>query len=62
MIFSDKTLVDMCVKTPLTEEAMFTVNGVGQNKFDRYGTLFMEAIRAFTGGVKEKLYFGETQE
>jgi ATP-dependent DNA helicase RecQ len=62
MIFSDKTLVDMCVKTPLTEEAMFTVNGVGQNKFDRYGTPFMEAIRAFTGGVNEKLYFGEAQE
>jgi ATP-dependent DNA helicase RecQ len=62
MIFSDKTRVDMCVKTPLTEEAMFTVNGVGQNKFDRYGTPFMEAIRAFTGGVNEKLYFGEAQE
>jgi ATP-dependent DNA helicase RecQ len=62
MIFSDKTLVDMCVKTPITEETMFTVNGVGQNKFDRYGARFMEAIRAFTGGANEKLYFGEIQE
>jgi ATP-dependent DNA helicase RecQ len=62
MIFSDKTLVDMCVKAPLTEEAMFTVNGVGKNKFDRYGPEFMEAIRTFTGGVSEKLYFGNIQE
>jgi ATP-dependent DNA helicase RecQ len=61
LIFSDRTLMDMCIKTPLTEEAMFTVNGVGQNKFDRYGAPFMEAIRTFTGGVSEKLYFGEEQ-
>jgi ATP-dependent DNA helicase RecQ len=62
MIFSDKTLVDMCVKAPLTKEAMFTVNGVGQNKYDRYGAQFMEAICAFTGGANEKLYFGEIQD
>jgi ATP-dependent DNA helicase RecQ len=62
MIFSDKTLVDMCVKAPLTKEAMFTVNGVGQNKYDRYGAQFMETIRAFTGGANEKLYFGEIQD
>jgi hypothetical protein len=41
---------------------MFTVNGVGQNKYDRYGAQFMEAIRAFTGGANEKLYFGEIQD
>jgi ATP-dependent DNA helicase RecQ len=62
IIFSDKTLVDMCVKIPLTEEDMLSVSGVGQNKLDRYGMPFMEAIRRFTGGVKEKLYFGEASK
>jgi ATP-dependent DNA helicase RecQ len=62
IVFSDKTLMDMCVKLPLTEEEMFTVNGVGQRKFDSYGVQFMQVIREFTGGSDEKLYFGDEQE
>ena len=62
IIFSDKTLVDMCVKAPLDKSEMMQVTGVGENKYDRYGERFLAAIVEYTGGVREKYYFGETPE
>lgn len=59
LVFSDKSLVDMCVRTPMDEGEMLKVNGVGQNKYERYGMRFLQEISDFTGGRKEKLYFGE---
>ncbi|MCH5249480.1 MAG: DNA helicase RecQ [Lachnospiraceae bacterium] len=59
IIFSDKTLVDMCVKSPLDKEEMLKVSGVGENKFERYGERFLNVILEYTGGVREKFYFGE---
>lgn len=59
IIFSDKTLVDMCVKLPFTKEEMMEVNGVGENKFIKYGRQFLTAISEFTKGKREKLYFGD---
>lgn len=59
IVFSDKTLADMCVKLPFSREEMLQVNGVGENKFTRYGERFIKEIENFTGGVREKLYFGE---
>ena len=58
IIFSDKTLVGMCVDVPLTREEMLAVSGVGEHKFEKYGQEFLNAIRDFTGGQKEKLYYG----
>lgn len=62
IIFSDKTLVDMCVRVPTSREEMLRVNGVGENKYGRYGKRFMEKILDYSGGVKEKFYFGEPEE
>ncbi len=62
IIFSDKTLVDMCVRVPTGREEMLRVNGVGENKYGRYGKRFMEKILDYSGGVKEKFYFGEPEE
>ncbi len=62
IIFSDKTLVDMCVKVPLSREEMLQVSGVGENKFERYGEAFLQVIADYTGGIREKFYFGETEE
>ena len=39
IIFSDKTLVDMCIKVPVSKEEMLRVSGVGENK--QYGERFM---------------------
>ncbi len=60
VVFSDKTLTDMCVRTPLNKEEMLLVTGVGETKFAKYGNEFLQAIAAFTGGKKEKLYYGES--
>lgn len=48
IIFSDKTLIDMCAKTPLNRGEMLNVIGVGENKFDKYGERFIAVIKEFT--------------
>ena len=59
IIFSDKTLVDMCVKVPLGKAEMLDVSGVGENKYARYGERFLSVIMEYTGGIREKFYFDE---
>ncbi len=44
LIFSDSTLIDMCIKMPQTEEEFLEVSGVGKQKLERYGTKFLEII------------------
>lgn len=58
IIFADKSLVDMCIKVPLNKDDMLKVSGVGENKYARYGERFLNIIREYTGGVREKFYFG----
>lgn len=45
IVFSDKTLIDMAVKAPLSKEQMMEVSGVGENKYAKYGEQFIEVIR-----------------
>lgn len=47
IIFSDKTLIDMCAKMPGNRQEMLAVSGVGENKFLKYGQRFLDEIRAF---------------
>ena len=47
IIFSDKTLIDMCVKVPQNKDQMLNVSGVGAAKFDKYGSRFLQAILSF---------------
>ena len=48
VVFSDKTLQDMCVKRPQTEEELLDVHGVGDNKREKYGKAFLEEINRYT--------------
>ena len=59
IIFSDKTLVDMCVRAPLEKREMMQVTGVGESKYKRYGERFLAVIADYTGGVRQKYYFGD---
>ena len=59
IIFSDKTLVDMCIKLPFSKEEMLAVSGVGENKYQKYGEEFLEAIANFTAGKKEQYYYDD---
>ena len=49
MIFTDKTLLDMSVKQPKNKVEMLQVNGVGENKYSRYGEDFLETISKYQG-------------
>lgn len=48
IIFSDKTLIDMCVTKPSNEMEMLDVSGVGENKLRKYGQRFLEEIQNFS--------------
>lgn len=47
IIFSDKTLIDMCAKAPTNQAQMLAVSGVGENKYQKYGERFIQEITAF---------------
>lgn len=41
IIFSDKTLIDMAAKVPVSKSEMLAVSGVGENKYQKYGERFL---------------------
>jgi len=45
IVFSDKTLQDMALLQPQTEEEFLLVSGVGERKLEVYGAEFLRAIR-----------------
>ncbi len=47
IIFSDRTLNDMCVKLPVSRDDFMTVSGVGFRKAEEYGEAFLSAIRSY---------------
>jgi len=47
VIFADKSLRDMAEKRPQSLTEFVEVYGVGSNKRDKYGKVFLEAIRSF---------------
>lgn len=47
IIFSDKTLIDMCVKLPQSVDDMQNVSGVGTVKCQKYGEAFAQVIRDY---------------
>ena len=68
IIFSDKTLIDMCVKAPQDKRTILNVSGVGEAKYEKYGERFIEAITAFmedhpgaVTGIKENDVAGNTR-
>ena len=44
IVFSDKTLIDMCVKKPTDRASMLEVSGVGEAKYEKYGERFLEEL------------------
>ena len=50
MVFSDKTLHEMCRHLPKTLAALREISGVGDAKRDKYGFEFVNEIRDYAGG------------
>ena len=44
VVFSDKTLKDMCVRRPKNSTQFLEVSGVGESKLEKYGKTFIDAI------------------
>jgi ATP-dependent DNA helicase RecQ len=49
MVFSDRTLHEMCRQLPVTLSALREIPGVGDNKRDKYGPEFVLEIRSYSG-------------
>jgi len=49
-IFADRTLLEMAARKPDSMAALATVRGVGPAKLEKYGELFLGAIRGASGG------------
>ena len=44
VVFSDRSLREMCRKFPIDRSAMLAINGVGANKYEQYGEEFIDLI------------------
>ena len=55
IIFSDKTLIDMAAKVPVSKSEMLNVSGVGENKFSKYGESFLSVVEKCAGEYPELL-------
>ncbi len=49
IIFSDKTLKDMCIIKPVDNSSFLRVSGVGERKLAEYGPMFISKIREYLG-------------
>ncbi|RYM01718.1 DNA helicase RecQ [Sporolactobacillus sp. THM7-7] len=47
VIFSDQSLREMCASRPATDHEFLMIKGVGQQKLEKYGRTFMQAIAAY---------------
>jgi len=47
VVFSDATLREFATKKPTTQSAFRAISGVGDVKLERYGEVFVDAIRAY---------------
>ncbi|WP_090298385.1 DNA helicase RecQ [Pseudobutyrivibrio sp. ACV-2] len=47
IVFSDKSLIDMSAKCPHDKVSMLNVSGVGEAKYEKYGSRFLDAIATF---------------
>ena len=47
IVFNDKSLHDMCALRPRNADEFLMVHGVGQNKLENYGSVFIDTINKF---------------
>lgn len=51
VVFSDKSLIDMATRKPMSTSDFLSINGVGQHKLAQYGEQFMQVIKDFDAGL-----------
>ena len=48
MVFGDSTLREMSIKYPMDKDNMFSISGIGEKKFEKYGEVFINLIKKYT--------------
>lgn len=51
VIFSDKTLLEMSLKLPETQEGMLGLSGIGMVKYEKYGEKFLNVCKELSIGM-----------
>lgn len=54
VVFADKTLHEMCLLLPKDSSELLMVNGVGQNKQEKYGAQFLKVIQSYQASAPSK--------
>ena len=54
VIFHDKTLAEMAAVKPATLDQMLNISGIGNEKLNRYGEIFLNEISCFQAARKRK--------
>ena len=54
LIFSDRTLREMCIHRPAARRDLLDIPGVGQQKLEQYGDAFLEVLSQFRTSGKEE--------
>lgn len=62
IVCSDKTLKDMCAKSPMDVTQMQDVYGMGEKKIESYGARFMKEITAFIQQYGKQEFAKEKQD
>jgi ATP-dependent DNA helicase RecQ len=47
IVFGDKTLRELALYQPQSDNAFLNINGVGDKKLSQFGALFMDAIKTY---------------
>jgi ATP-dependent DNA helicase RecQ len=47
VVFGDKSLMEMCCHYPKTDNDFLKINGVSTGKLEKYGTIFLNAIKEY---------------
>lgn len=52
IVFADSTLREMAKFNPTTPDELLAIKGVGESKLERYGALFINAIKKYLEGLR----------
>lgn len=65
MIFHDSTLKNMCNELPISKSEFLEISGVGKNKLENYGDLFIDVIKEYideSAGSQENPFKSEIND
>lgn len=62
MVFGDSTLKEMSLRYPTSKEQMLDISGVGEKKYDKYGSSFISVIKEYTNNENIEVDFKLSNE